>query len=396
MNLNHARSILCVLLTSALWVSCKAQTGSDGNLGGGTTTSFTEPSLLQISAPGGYPAAIDLVIGKFNNDDYADLAMLTDQGVLVYLNQGGTTWSGPVAISETLTAHYSVGVGADLDGDSKSLWDLILFRQNSQLEIFQNNGSGAFSRVGTQPQSGILNSLAYAAAKTSGANQGIIFGVTSATNHFYYKQTSFGFSSVYAMDNASALSPTKVLAGDVNEDGYRDIVLVPSTSGSNVLVYKNTSDSGLDSPLGFSRYSAATNDAVLKDVDKDGHLDLLIAGDSGLELYLGTGSLTGFSLSSVLNPSTYSVVATSVVVGDVTGDGKNDLFMSRSGKTPVLYTQSSALSFSDIASTAFVSGALSRTTSKVYAADIDGDGILDLLELKSDGSIAIHINSFSP
>ncbi len=391
------KKIWCGLFigVSLIWAGCKVNTDDSGDLGGTDSTTFKKPSALQLAAPSGYPAATKLLTGNFNGDDYQDLVMLTESGVLVYLAQNGSSWQSAQLISETASARYSEGIAEDLDFDSSANLDLILFKQPTQAQIFLNNGDGTFTSRVVFPRSALLNSLAYAPAKGTNKKQGLIYFATNLTNHSAVQQSDFVFGSDISLDNADISSPLKALSGDINGDGYNDIVVVPSSGAEKIQIYQNTNDATFSLATTLTRnYTQAPLDAALVDMNKDGKKDLLISSSRGIELYLGDGSFTGFTLSSALNPSTVSVAATSFTVGDFTGDGKEDLFMARSS-TSLLYTQSNSLAFSNITDTAFSTGNLASGTNKVYSADIDGNGVLDLLELKTDGSVAVHINNFN-
>jgi hypothetical protein len=379
-------------LLSLFLAGCAAGSSSSSSSTGSTTTTFQNPTNLQISAIAGAGTARDLVIGDFNGDAYPDIALLTDSGIYIYLSQSGSAWSTPTQIAATATANYRVGT---LAGTS-----LVSFRDLNYLSFLTNNGSASFSEStlaggGTTSPS----SLAYAPSKTSSTSGFIFVAAGSSGVHFTTSRsgTTLGPSQTSVTSAITSPNVLKVLASDVDGDGYTDFALIPSISGAAIEFFKNTTDVSIANSASGSltrQFSTSIQDAALVDMNGDSKLDLLLATSSGIECYTGSSSFSGFTINTTLTPSALSVPAANLVAADFTGDSKTDLFLTRSGSTAVFYTQTGSLTFSDITSTAFGSSLLSANTIKAYAADIDQNRSQDIVELKSDGSIAVHINNY--
>lgn len=378
--------------------SCAANSGGSGGSGGSstlnpgnTTTTFQDPTNLQISANSTSGTPRQLVIGDFNGDSYPDIVLLTDSGALLYINKAGSAWASPVDLSATLSQPYKVGTS---DGA-----DIITYRHGSYLSLLTNSGAGTFTETSLTTTPTLFPiSVAYAPSKST-SKHGFIFAAAGATgSHFTTLRsgTTLGPSMTTINSSILAGNSVKVLAGDIDSDSYVDFALIPSSAGGVVVeLYKNNADNSIDSsPTGtIARNGNSTvRDAVLADLNGDSKLDLLLATTSGLEFYQGDSKFTGFTFSSSFSPQSFSVPPTSLVAVDVTGDAGVDLFMSTSGATSALYTKTGDQSFSDITSTAFGS-LLTKNTIAVYTADIDQNGYPDLVELKSDKTIAVHINN---
>ncbi len=197
--------------------------------------------------------------------------------------------------------------------------------------------------------------------------------------------TIFGFSQISFTESTSStftgINNGDVTFADVDGDGDPDVLVIGygENFSDEAQLYKNDgtgqfspADSGI-SGLGYSSMDFA-------DVDNDGDLDLLIAGQSSASvstrLYLNDG--TGdFTLSN--NSSFQSITFSNVGFADVDGDDDPDILIS--GINETLSAAVTALYIND----GFGNFNLSSTSlPKVYQgdfdfADIDGDDDLDLL-----------------
>jgi hypothetical protein len=384
-----------IILTIGL-AGCSAAGGSGGTSSsvipnpGNTTTTFQDPVNLQIAANTAAGTPRRLVIEDFNSDSYYDIALFTDSGVYVYLNNAGSAWSSPVLIAATSGQSYRVGAYAN--------GDLISYRDGSYLSLLSNDGSGIFSET-TLPSNATTNPawLAYAPASSTAAT-GFIFAAVGTTGSSFITArsgTTLGPTQTTVTSSILTSAALKVLAGDIDGDSFVDFALIPTTGSAAIEFYKNTSDTSIaSSPTASLTRSgnASIRDAVLVDMDGDSKLDLFLATSNGFELYSGAGKFTDFTFQSTFSPQSLTLQPISIAVADFTGDGRNDFFISQSGSTSALYTQTGTISFSDISSTAFGS-LLTRNTMAVYAADIDRNGYSDIIELKSDKSIVVHTNN---
>ena len=155
----------------------------------------------------------------------------------------------------------------------------------------------------------------------------------SGTNSFnvpvtrvYLQNASGQFSSI---TNLPATALASMAVGDFNNDGYPDLVIVGSISGTgSSRVYLYQPGSGFQFNNNFTinlSSSGVTNGAVaVADYDGDGDADLAIAGQNGgtriLRLFRndgGTGLLLDTTLTGVAQPY--------LSFGDYDGDGDQDL-----------------------------------------------------------------------
>jgi len=264
--------------------------------------------------------------------------------------------------------------------------------------MYINEGAAAFN---SGVQSNVFRGgdtvkwLAYAPNATANTKKGFVFAAAEIGNHFSEQQIDLLFQGTGT--NRPEFLPeagARVLAGELNGDTFVDFILVPASGNIDVQIYKNASDASIGFQAAINRTpTTAIQDSTLVNLVGDANLDLLLATSAGVELYENKGNFS-FTVNATLTPTSLSVSATRIIATDLTYDGTVDLFMSRSGSTSVFYSQTGTLTFSDITSTAFGSSSLTSGPIKIYAADIDSDNVLDIVELFSTGAVTVHINQF--
>jgi hypothetical protein len=130
---------------------------------------------------------------------------------------------------------------------------------------------------------------------------------------FFFLVLLFGFSS--------AASAQIAAVGDLNGDGKPDVV-VGNGSQNTVSVFINNGNGSLTATL-FPGVGAAVTGVALADFNMDGHLDILVWDQPGMELLLGDGA--GHFASAVPVPTGGLTVDGAPVVADFNGDGIPDI-----------------------------------------------------------------------
>ncbi len=196
-----------------------------------------------------------------------------------------------------------------------------------------------------------------------------------------------------ANTNPAGDFPISVVAADVNGDGRMDLIAA-NYNDSTVTVLTNRGN-GTFASAGTPATGVGPNAVTAADVNGDGRMDL-ITGNYGLTdtNFFGTGRtltvLTNAGNSSFLLAGSPDVGAASyvVVAADVNGDGRMDL-ISLDGDIEelVVLTNTGPGTFVP-ASTNAVSGG-----SDVVAMDVNGDGRPDLLVSSLDSTVFVLTNS---
>jgi hypothetical protein len=202
-------------------------------------------------------------------------------------------------------------------------------------------------------------------------------GVSATPNVVHGYTTGFGEFGVFGTTIASA--------GDVNGDGYSDVVLGIGSYNSNFVVGAVNlmfgGPGGLGGPgtqvfaNGINSYQStyATVSVVgAGDVNGDGYADVLTTGGTvSPEVYLLLGGPTGLSTTPVTlaSPGSGTSVASVTSACDVNGDGYGDFLVTFSGDGTYLYLGALAGPQSPVKLSKGAAGC---------AGDVNGDGFADL------------------
>jgi flagellin len=179
-----------------------------------------------------------------------------------------------------------------------------------------------------------------------------------ATRDFELTQSLAGHATNYFVDS-----------GDLNDDGYDDLVTVAHSSGSSPgLQIRLGSASG----LGEASYLAGFHgfQVELTDLNGDGHLDAMASMGTTIRVALGTGTGTFGAVTTYSNGGS----GNGFRVADFNNDGNLDVLTSSGANYSVAFGDGEG------AFTSTVAGAFHPDfSSTVVEGDLDGDGILDLV-----------------
>lgn len=280
------------------------------NIGNGA---YEDGVWTKVAGGAGCGAAAD-----FNGDGKPDLAVNNAQGVSILLGTGKS--GSPFTPGATLTlANAECLVTGDLNGDG--IPDLLVPVTGSPnaLLAYLGNGDGTFTLKSTTPTP---NSGGYVVlgdfnhdGKLDFATSGNLLALGNGDGTF---QTPAAFIA-----NPPASGFSNIAVGDVNNDGWADLVL----TNSSVLPTVNLFVMLNNQHCGFSQVPSNVGDVtiqvILADVNSDGNLDAILAGPyGGASVYLGNGG-GEFTFKVTLGVG-FSVPSINVVA-DLNGDGIPDI-----------------------------------------------------------------------
>ena len=340
--------------------------------------------------------------------------------------------------------------GADQNGPNKGFTYVVFGKAGgfaSNLDLSTLDGSNGFRLVGATSNSGVGLSVASAGDFNgdsvddmivgSGGSSYVVFGRTPGFPA-QINVTSLNGSNGFQIAGAG---PAVASAGDINGDGYADVIVGQPTSsphgtrsGASYVVFGSASGFGssinvssLDGSNGFKISGAAANDlsgtsvASAGDINDDGFADLIVGAPgvdpNGGAAYVIFGKAGGFGanidLSSLDGSNGFKITgadATGHIVdtgwsvasaGDVNGDGFDDIIVGAPGTydyansaSYVVFGKAGGfganidLSSLDGSNGFKLSGAAAGDfsgRSVASAGDVNGDGIADLI-IGADGA----------
>ncbi|KOO29948.1 cytadherence high molecular weight protein 2 [Chrysochromulina tobinii] len=357
-----------------------------GNYGDGI------PSRVLINAGDGtFPTSIELTKESLDTNSIAaadldgdgdiDLLLGNDNSPSrLLLTTGDGTFPTSTVLPGNLSNTFSI-VSADIDGDGDL--DVLLGNLGSPSRVLLNAGDGTFPTSVTLP-GGSANTRSIAVADLDGdGDLDVLLGNENSPSRLLRK-TGNSYLSTMLPGNVAVTS--SIAAADVDGDGDLDVLLGNADSPSRVLLNAGdgTFPTSITLPGSTNTYSIAAADMDAADVDGDGDLDVLLGNEGSPNQVLrndGGGTFVSIELPGG-STKTYSIAA-----ADVDGDGDLDVLLGNKGFSGVMLNSGggtvTASTFPQQLSIELPGG--SAWTRSIAAADVDGDGDLDVL-LGNDGS----------
>ncbi len=204
-------------------------------------------------------------------------------------------------------------------------------------------------------------------------------------------------SGPYTVVNTPGLSPTSTSIADVNGDGRQDVLVAGTADGGDygqgdwLVMYPQDSDGTLQAPtpIATSAPSVTPQRVASGDVDADGYADVVHASANGLSAYFGKATSSahpgteGFTLehSSVTYTPTVDVV-----VADVDGDPAREVVAAHADSGVWIYQLAAAR---EVGNAQQVTAAMHDL---VAAGDVTGDGRVDVVG-HQPGSLTVYARS---
>jgi len=349
-------------------------------------------SVNTITNVGPGPAYV--AVADVNNDGKPDLISVnhdvTAGNTLTVLTNNG---SGVFGSNATLTvgSGVSVVVAADLNGDGKP--DLVANNSDNVLTVLTNDGSGLFLNSATVT-TGPAGSLTFDVVAVDVNGDGRLDLVcanylTDTLAVFTNSATGIHFYSALVL--AAGSRPIWVAAADMNGDGKPD--LITANYNANSVTVCTNNGSGVFSVKGTVVAGPNPRRVTVADLNGDGKPDLVVANAFIHQLTLLTNNGSG-SLGAYASAGVDLGGAGDVVMADVNGDGRPDLISANStNNTLTVITNSSTSPAFAYNATLTLSAAVCQPFS-VAAADLNGDGKLDLVTANyGNNTLSVLLNT---
>lgn len=259
---------------------------------------------------------------NINNDEFPDIYIsgaIDDNTyyAAVYLGGPGNTYT----LSQVLTGLvFSRVTSSDLDNNG---WQDIVANGRDVNGVFRTiiykNTNGTLSEVTNHGIEGVIGGLAIIDYNNDGKKDIVITANTGPAliARLYKNNGNFSFTNV--PHNFVPLNNSSIFVADFNNDGWDDVAYIGSDIDRIFNVHLNNQDGTFASPQSYPGFSSGNIKGG--DVDKDGHIDLVVSGAKSnnslaTQLYMNDG--TGhFVLKKAFQPG---VGLSSLVLFDLTGD----------------------------------------------------------------------------
>ncbi|NOT31869.1 MAG: hypothetical protein HOP15_15595 [Planctomycetes bacterium] len=350
---------------------------SPGSFGGA-------PLVLGDTAVTRRPASV--AASDLDGDGDLDLVManqVDDNLALFHQLSPGSFAVVPITLGDsTITSSPRSVAALDLDGDGDM--DLVSANElGDDLTVFLQEPGGSFPASPDQVLGGMDAPVSVAAADLDGDGDPDLVSANrdsdDLTVFLQLSPGSFAMDPLVLGDSATTDGPVSVVAVDLDADGDLDLVSANS-DGDDLTIFHQLSPGSFAVPLtlGDSAMTDGPVSIAAIDLDADGDLDLVSANSDGDDLtvflQLSPGS---FAVPLTLGDSATTDGPVSVAAADLDGDGDLDLVSANElGFDLTAFFQLSPGSFG-MAPLALASGGAFPTS--VVAVDLDGDGDQDLV-----------------
>ncbi len=288
----------------------------------------------------------------------------------------GEFGSSTIALSE-LTLGFPGSVTA-VDINGSGCLDLIFLKRDSANNptIFYQAAQGDFKSDVSVAGTGEYRSLVAADLDGDGDLDLATSRGDQISIQFQDPPGQFGSASTI-IKNMEMGAPGPIAVADLDGDG--DVDLVAGGEGAGVFVFSQLSSGVFEYSATLDLNSGGPAKSIsVADLNGDGYLDIVQA--VAQEIRILFQDMNGFSSSVNLTHVGGSVgIYLSVAVGDLNADGHLDLVASNSGggiiifhNSPTGFNTSEELDFPE--------------PMPVVLADVDGDGLLDIISSEFDGS----------
>ncbi len=314
------------------------QSTTGGDMGGdGGTGDMSMGHVFALRAAISYadgPATgvpYSAAIGDLTGDGKNDIVVTNDAaGVAVLVNNGDGTFAMP-ALYQANQHPQAVALG-DLNGDGKT--DVVVAdSMSNDVIVYFNNGTGTITQsmayaVGMQPGDNGADAVVIRDFNGDGKND---IAVAAANGANVLLNMGNGVFPQTAAVYAAGTRPAGIASADFNGDGKPDLV-VANGGSPNVSVFLNKGD-------GSGTFNAAVNYATtgtspvnvdVGDLNGDGKPDIAVAtlqGAGGVTVFLNKGDGSG-TFPTTVNVDANDPGPTGVAIGDIDGDGKNDVVIA--------------------------------------------------------------------
>ena len=318
----------------------------------------------------------DLVLGNNNPNQYSNAVIWLE-------NNGGAVDNFTVQNTLSESFYFQEIVDLDNDGDL----DFYAYNQNG-VYWYENQGNGVYSELqvvfNTNYNGSISSAILYDIDLDNDLD--VIMARGSTPLKISYVENngsgSFGVEQIAYQSN-SYFDSISLNANDSDNDGDVDIIVAFE---DNLYKIENLSDGNYTDLIPISNIYRL-NSCKSNDIDNDGDVDIFVSSNSSsISLFKNVGNIGNYGDHTFIAANTDE--AKDVISADINGDGNLDVVIAsyQDGKIAWFETLNGEDYFSEQKVISFEADGAKN----VQAADIDGDGDLDVIStsgMSSSGDI---------
>jgi len=330
---------------------------------------FNQTNAGKLAAPATYAVGkgpVALAAGDFDTDTKTDLVAASNEGQsitpLVQDSSGGLTKKADIALGARPTGAFAGCV----NNDGRA--EIFIPSDSGNISVFRQDNSGGLKAPFNITVERGPPAMTLADLNKDGRTD---MPVASASGTFYsYMQLDFlgGDGKSYALDN----NPTMVSAGDLNNDGAKDIV-VGYDNQISVLLQNQGGD--LRQRVNYVTNSWNLRGLATGDLNGDGRDDVLVAGHDQAQVLVfyqnNQGTLDPYISIPFSNVLTHGGLA----CADVTGDGRKDIVLVDNHMSRVVIAPQNALGGLD----SIVPYSTNSMPAGLAVGDVNSDGRSDVV-----------------
>ncbi|MFZ3341715.1 MAG: FG-GAP-like repeat-containing protein [Terriglobales bacterium] len=371
--------------------------------GNGSIQSVTGYSTIDPNNPGDYDP-YGVAVGDFNGDGKPDLAVSEGNGIGVLLNNGNGTFKTAVYYDAKASFGWSrnQGIATALLTSSAKKLDVVL-AMSGGFVAFMNNGKGVFTPKPEVATPGTEPMVLAIADINSDSKEDVLIGDINGSVRTYFGRGNGTFMPGPAFPvGVGSSQATYILTADLNGDGFPDWV-VENDQGGEVIVALGNGDGTFrtNAEYGWNSNSEGRN-IVTADFNGDGYPDVAysyVYGTNAGKFAVMLGSSHG-QLASQMYATAGSCagnIVESVAAGDVSGDGKQDVVAAIINSSNA-GCQNNAVAVvlgsgnGKFKKPVYYSTGVTAQAYEIRLADLNHDGLLDIVTSNGDGSLSVLLN----
>lgn len=325
-------------------------TGQSPSSRGGSISIIKGVSNGLFYSPRSFPSGRDrsasgkgTTTGDFDNDGKIDIVSLTNRIDFLKGVGDGTFLQGQLAFSGLNSGYSLTGADFDKDGNLDLAWGQSTI-WNKPLTLFVIYGNGTFTSGNTiqwgsngqtvenvlvsdfnndtYPDIAVFSHTSDSAPYIIIANLDVFLYNPSNPRNFIHSDSSPNLN--IGTTRGSAFS-----AGDVDNDGKIDLVGF-GVGPNRILFFKGIGDGTFNPSINAGSTGAEPFfDSILKDINSDGKLDLIIGTYNDLYVHIGNGDGSFGTHTTYPNGTSISQIA----LDDLDGDGNQDIATAHGSTT---------------------------------------------------------------